>query len=388
MATFSVSTTEKSKPLLLLNGYNYIVDRSNGSKIYWKCDQARKASCKGRVHTDNPSTTILYESDNHNHFGNAVSSDIRRFEENVRFRALNTNEGTQSILDNCLRNLIDETVARLPVFNHVKRNIQNQRKNNDLPTILHDKTFEKIPDKLCVTLRNNHVTPTMFYQLYAIHVLYKDSVIPTVFALLPNKTQQTYQRLINETVQCCPWWSPDSIMMDFERAAYNAFRGSFVTTSLSGCFFHLQNSIQRKVQGLGFKTNYETDPIFARNAHKISALAFLPVSDVGQGFDDLYNALPSLYQPLLNYFEDTYLAESWHRRLSSVMQCQYPSLWSFITSLQNEEHYIHCQTIKLHAGQKIAPNKKYLEYSKRLRHLIMHPEASLLQQLDGLAHNI
>ncbi|CAF1207609.1 unnamed protein product, partial [Didymodactylos carnosus] len=174
--------------------------------------------------------------------------------------------------------------------------------------------------------------------------------------------------------------------------------------------------------GLGFKTNYETDPIFAHNVHKISALAFLPVSDVGQGFDELYNALPSLCQPLLNYFEDTYLgrhrptgrsdplfpiefwnmyqrttelsmrtnnsAESWHRRLSSVMQCQHPSLWSFITSLQNEEHYIHCQTIKLNAGQKIAPNKKYLDYSKRLRHLIMHPEASLLQQLDGLAHNI
>ncbi|CAF1639254.1 unnamed protein product, partial [Didymodactylos carnosus] len=27
--------------------------------------------------------------------------------------------------------------------------------NNDLPTIPHDKTFEEIPDKLCVTLRNN-----------------------------------------------------------------------------------------------------------------------------------------------------------------------------------------------------------------------------------------
>ncbi|CAF1321107.1 unnamed protein product [Didymodactylos carnosus] len=339
-----------------------------------KCDQARKASCKRRVHTDNPPTTILYESDNHNHFGNVVSSDIRRFEENARFHALNTNEGTQSILDNRLRNLL-----------------------NGLPTIPHDKTFEKIPDKLCVTLRNNQllqfdtgpgsdriiifssnrqlrlledtkhilvdgtfrVTPTMFYPLYVIHVLYKDSVIPTIFALLPNKTHQTYQQL-NEIVQHCPWWNPDYITMDFERAAYNAFRI------------------------LGFKTNYETDPIFAHNVHKISALVFLPVSDVGQGFDDLYNALPSLYQPLLNYFEDTYLgrhrptgrsdllfpiefwnmyqrttelsmrtnnsAESWHRGLSSVMQCQYPSLWSFITSLQNEENSIHCQTIKLNAG--------------------------------------
>lgn len=81
-------------------------------------------------------------------------------------------------------------------------------------------------------------------------------------------------------------------------------------------------------------------------------------------------------------------AESWHRRLSSVIQCQHPTLWTFINSLKNEEHFIHCQLVKLNAGEKIEPNKKYLNYSKRLRHLIMHPLPTLLEQLDGLAHNL
>ena len=51
--------------------------------------------------------------------------------------------------------------------------------------------------------------------------------------------------------------------------------------------------------------------------------------------------------------------ESWHRRLSSIIQCQHPTLWTFINSLKNEEHFIHCQLVKLNAGEKIEPNKKY-----------------------------
>ncbi|CAF4548075.1 unnamed protein product [Rotaria socialis] len=42
------------------------------------------------------------------------------------------------------------------------------------------------------------VSPSIFYQLYAMHVVYRNAVLPVVFALLPNKTEQTYRRLINE----------------------------------------------------------------------------------------------------------------------------------------------------------------------------------------------
>ena len=80
--------------------------------------------------------------------------------------------------------------------------------------------------------------------------------------------------------------------------------------------------------------------------------------------------------------------ESWHRRLSSIIQCQHSTLWTFINSLKNEEHFIHCQLGRMNAGEKIEPNKKYLNYSKRLHHLIMHPLPTLLEQLDSLAHNI
>ena len=84
------------------------------------------------------------------------------------------------------------------------------------------------------------------------HVVYRNAVLPVVFALLPNKTEQTYRRLINKLSELCPSWNPKSIMMDFEKAVMNAFAEKFITatnqSTISGCFFHLQQSIQRKVQ--------------------------------------------------------------------------------------------------------------------------------------------
>lgn len=84
------------------------------------------------------------------------------------------------------------------------------------------------------------------------HVVSRSAVIPVVFALLPNKTQQTYRRLIEKIIELCPLFNPKSVMLDIERAAINAFNEKFdnlgSSFSVSGCFFHVQNSIQRKVQ--------------------------------------------------------------------------------------------------------------------------------------------
>ena len=80
------------------------------------------------------------------------------------------------------------------------------------------------------------------------HVVYQGVVIPVVFALLPNKKQQTYHRLIDKLFETCPSWKPKFIMMDFERPAINEFGGKFTTTTMSGCFFLFQNSIHRKMQ--------------------------------------------------------------------------------------------------------------------------------------------
>ncbi|CAF5027802.1 unnamed protein product [Rotaria sp. Silwood1] len=110
MSTFILSKTQRSKPLLLCNGLNYTIDKTTDDKIYWKYEFARTLKCKGRVHTNSLNTIISHETNNHNHLGNAVSSEIRIFEEKIRDRTINYNESTQTIIDNCLTNLSDSTV--------------------------------------------------------------------------------------------------------------------------------------------------------------------------------------------------------------------------------------------------------------------------------------
>ena len=63
---------------------------------------------------------ILHENNDHNHVVNAVSSEVRLFEEKLRDRAVNYVESTQTVTDNCLDKLSDDTVARIPKFKHIK----------------------------------------------------------------------------------------------------------------------------------------------------------------------------------------------------------------------------------------------------------------------------
>ena len=63
---------------------------------------------------------------------------------------MNTNESTQNVIDNLLRNESDQMVASLPNFKRIKRNIQRQRQQNDLPPSPVDQNFHVIPTPLTI----------------------------------------------------------------------------------------------------------------------------------------------------------------------------------------------------------------------------------------------
>jgi hypothetical protein len=44
-------------------------------------------------------------------------------------------------------------------------------------------------------------SPTIFYQLYIIHVQHNEISVPRLFCLLPDKTEETYTRLF-EAIKC------------------------------------------------------------------------------------------------------------------------------------------------------------------------------------------
>ena len=132
MSTFKLSTTQRNKPLLLCKGFCDTIDKIAGDKIYWKCEFVRTLKCKGRVHPNSINTMIFRENNDHDHLVNAVLSEVQLFEEKIRDPVVNYNESTHAVIDNCLDNLSDDTVARIPKFKHIKKNIQNLRHKNNL----------------------------------------------------------------------------------------------------------------------------------------------------------------------------------------------------------------------------------------------------------------
>ena len=68
----------------------------------------------------------------------------------------------------------------------------------------------------------------------------QDRIIPCIYALLPDKSEDTYRRFFEEVRNTIDLeHSPQDIIIDFEIAAINAVAATFEGTEMKGCFFYL-----------------------------------------------------------------------------------------------------------------------------------------------------
>jgi len=98
-------------------------------------------------------------------------------------------------------------------------------------------------------------------------------------------------------------------MADFEKAIISASLQTFPDVNVSCCFFHLGQSMYRKIQSEGLQEAYN-DPLDREleiHTHMILALAFVPPQDVEKTFDDLRDEVPDDLLPIMDYFEETYV---------------------------------------------------------------------------------
>ncbi|XP_003742184.1 uncharacterized protein LOC100903883 [Galendromus occidentalis] len=108
------------------------------------------------------------------------------------------------------------------------------------------------------------------------------SLAPSLFsqiayALLPNKTAETYTRTLSLLKDAWPALDPSSVVMDFKRAVMNAVRSVFSPDiRIDGCFFHLVKNIKLRVAGEGLMSRYSNDDEFALETRMFAALAFVP----------------------------------------------------------------------------------------------------------------
>jgi len=126
--------------------------------------------------------------------------------------------------------------------------------------ILHDSTIWYVDGTF-------KVVPNLFSQVYVILAKYLDGVHPLIYALLPNKTNETYERLFKILIDLKPGLKPTSIAC--EQAAIKAIKNNFPEVQINGCLFHLTKNFRLKMCELDLITNYNNSADFSIHIKKL-----------------------------------------------------------------------------------------------------------------------
>ena len=214
--------------------------------------------------------------------------------------------------------------------------------------------------------------PQLYFQLYTLHCQIGFSYPPFLYILLPKKTNEIYERMF-QIVRQIVQDTPRRILLDYEQAAHHGVRVVYPEVHISGCFFHLRQSVLRNVQVNGLKARYEQDLEFATLIKCLTSLAFVPTTDVEGLFEELSDTFPEddATDSVLAYFKNTYIegpvvrrrqrppmfplelwnhfedakdmeakttncAEGWHNTLRSLFLASHPSMWTLLRGLKKD----------------------------------------------------
>ena len=448
---------------VLYEGYIYVKqkDLADGAVSY-ECEMRRNdQQCKAKLKV--LGNEVLGRMNEHTHAPNLGRMEATKVKVGVKRRALETEESAQQIISQELSDISESAAVNLPAIRNIRRNIRRNRQiaGNPLP-IPNTRSQLVIPDDYKQTLRHEQfllfdsgpdedrilifgtqstlqklqeseawfcdgtfkVVPSIFYQLFTIHGLMHGHVVPCVFALLPNKRQDTYERLFQALRELQDGLSPRSVMIDFELATRNALQQAFPDVVVKGCFYHLSQSIYRKIQAHGLQESYSADPDLNISVRMIAALSFVPVGSVIAAFEALQKEVPAALEPVMDYFEDNFIGrlqrnrrkqptfaldmwnihdrveddlprtnnnvEGWHRHMQANVGAHHANIFQFMKILKREQALTELTLVRINAGELPAPSKrKYAALTQRLQTLVGdYQNRDMLDFLRGIAHNL
>jgi len=255
--------------------------------------------------------------------------------------------------------------------------------------IVCDGTFEMCPDSA--------------YQLYTLHGFCEGEAAPLVWALLPNKTQGTYEEFFNSIHDAMVTNVGDTggvhtFLVDFELAAINALKVTFPDAMLKGCAFHFRQAILRRVQQEGLRTQYEEreDSAVRKWVKRLMSLCMLPTFAIGYAWEWLQQppatgnaSADAKLSEVAAYFGRTWIngdfpvslwshydhvgprttnhAEGFHSSLNSRFGVPHPCLRTFLNWLQKLQFEVQARMIQLQAGRAPKPRRQcYIDNDNRM----------------------
>lgn len=165
--------------------------------------------------------------------------------------------------------------------------------------------------------------PHPYVQFLTVHGSYLGHVIPLVFCLVTGKTTGQYRQIIQHLKSRVRRVThrrlrPTRIVLDFEQALMTALGTELPTSTLSGCYFHFNQSLWRHLQQIGLASHYRHDRRLKHAVRKVMAMGFLPVVLIRHNFTLLHNGRRTqrlirqypAFGDWLDYIETTYMSNN------------------------------------------------------------------------------
>lgn len=372
----------------------------------------------------------------------------------IKKRARSSDECTRSVIQNVTTHFPLDAAGALPKIETLSRMVRRQRRapegniiTDELkvttrgePFLAHeDKNLEIVilttPKNLDVLERKLHLfcdgtfdSAPAGFQLYTIHALLTESrTVPLVFCITKHKNEATYDAiwtfLKNEKNL-----NPASLLVDFERAALNSIKRHFPQSQIGGCLFHFGQCVWRRIQAEGLASWYAACPENALLIKSLQALAFVPLQDVNNTFEQFTAALDEemdeILEDFLTYFEATWIGivqrgrrrrpafpqelwnvyervvqdlprtnnsiEGWHRAFDLRVAITHPTLCRLVDRLRKEQADNELLIEQANAGVALPPIKKKYQYvNQRLKNLVgKYDTTPVLEYLRGIAQNL
>ena len=442
-------TTSKGKQSLLHKQYEFVKHRecTNGT-IHWRCKLHQKTRCRARIATKNDEIIRGCDAE-HNHDGNKESILAMQAVADMKNKIGEISATTKAVIGEVSTHLDSCVLMALPKKTSLKRTLQRKRQklmsapdSIPLPPPPKDMTF-CIPqqfqymilhdsgsgnERLLILGHNElldglaraklwladgtfKVVPTIFFQLYTIHFELVPGISPVaLYCLLQSKTRAIYDRMFEAVKELVPAAEPDRLLLDFESAAISAFRSAYPNANVMGCYFHLTQSVIRKVNDISMKVDYESNDSLCTAVRCLPALAMVPAADVVDAFLILADSMPDHEKmpELLAYFEHTYIrgrrrpgraeqygpaifpietwnhfetasegvarttnaVEGWHFALQALFQCHHPTLWTFFKGIERDIQMQRTSLLQGIAGSQPSVPKRYQTQKTRVKNAV------------------
>lgn len=463
----NLGTTSKGKQCVIHANFQYVKHRQNqNGTVIWRCSKYIICNCKARL-TTLEGKIIKIQQPDHTHNGNGESALASKAVHEMKSKMGEIGATPSSSQATVAAVLSDQVLMALPKKASLARTLRrhrqkiSQRANGGviLPPLPNDHLFE-IPEMFRgmvlhdSTIGNNRVlllgsdvlldglaradvwladgtfsvVPSIFFQLYSIHFEFGSGINPAaVYCLLNNKTQESYTAILQALKSLIPTANPKKILVDFEKSAMAAFQSAYPIAEVTGCYFHLTQSVIRKVQEIGMKVAYEHDDVLRISVRCLPALAFVPVPDVPEAFNLLVESMPSHdhMDELVSYFEHSYIrgrrlpgraeayrpalfpieswnqhaasisgvarttnvVEGWHHGLQHLFQCHHPTIWTFLTGIRRDINTQKTVLLQGSAGTAHIPRKTYRMLQQRVENAVSaYGRTEILVYLRAMAH--